>query len=333
MYNISSIQPLTKENILELISEIDIFSYYISGFNAINKLFCSELRVGDNSPSCGITYCYNKFLYKDFGNNETYNCFEYVQRLFNCSYIDALKLINVDFSLGLGYSLKTKNNLDIEYKPRILDAIPKSKETIIECKIRDWNTGIDKLFWGSYHITCNTLNKFKIFPLEWVKINNMLIRATNSNPIYGYYFGDNKWKIYQPYNTFNKWFTNTNPNIIQGIKQLPESGDLLVITSSLKDVACLWEFGYNAIAPQSESTIMKPELIIELKSKWKVIKILFDNDNPGLQAAYYSSLRYEIDFCYIPLEYEEKDPSDLTKNRGPEFSKNIIKQILNASKY
>ena len=55
-------------------------------------------------------------------------------------------------------------------------------------------------------------------------------------------------KIYQPYSNF-KWLSNTSASDLQGLSQLPDRGDTLVITKSLKDVMCLDIWDIPAIAP------------------------------------------------------------------------------------
>ena len=105
-------------------------------------------------------------------------------------------------------------------------------------------------------------------------------------------FGKNIWsvkkyyKIYSPYEVKNKWLSNTKKTDIQGYNQLPNKGERLLITSSLKDVMCLHAAGYNAIAMQSEMQMPSEKLISELKERFNTIDILYDNDfnnvnNPG----------------------------------------------------
>src|SRR5690606_12979161 len=82
------------------------------------------------------------------------------------------------------------------------------------------------------------------------------------NPMYSYQI-DDKFKIYRPFSPDKKykWLSNTRIDNIQGMKQLPERGELLIITSSLKDCMVLRVLGYYAIAPMGEGMII-PEHIM-----------------------------------------------------------------------
>ena len=63
-----------------------------------------------------------------------------------------------------------------------------------------------------------------------------------------------------------------------------EGGDYLVITKSLKDVMCLYEFGIPAIAPCSENLFLTENQYEKIKRKFKRIYVLYDNDKPGMSA-------------------------------------------------
>ena len=59
-------KSIVKEDILEKVSEYDIFKSYCENFEEINKPFCSSLRV-DNNPGCRIYITKNEELrYKRF---------------------------------------------------------------------------------------------------------------------------------------------------------------------------------------------------------------------------------------------------------------------------
>ena len=92
---------LHTDVILSKITEYDIFVYYCPSFKELGKKFNSELR-DDKSPTVYITPYNGKLLYKDFGNpDHTFDCFNYVRYKFNCSFIDALRIIDCDFNLNL----------------------------------------------------------------------------------------------------------------------------------------------------------------------------------------------------------------------------------------
>ena len=318
---------LHTDVILGKISEYDIFMYYIPSFKALGKKFRSELRE-DNSPTVSIVHYNGKLLYKDFGNpDHTFNCFNYVKYKYGCSFIGALRIIDCDFNLGLsskqeiikftmGYmGYRQKNN------PK-----PIKPEVIIQKKRRQWNKE-DATFWGKYLVSKKSLITFAIEPISYFWINGS--RFTCKSITYAFKF-KNRYKIYSPYDDKNKWLSNTKKTDVQGYNQLPNIGKRLIITSSLKDVLCLYEAGYNAIALQSEMQIPEEKLISELKNRFDTVDILYDNDfnnvnNPGQSMAKKICNLYGLNNICLPDELDCKDPSDLVKQTG---SFNTLKTIL-----
>ena len=57
-------------------------------------------------------------------------------------------------------------------------------------------------------------------------------------------------------------------------------GDYLVITKSLKDCMCLYEYGIPAIAPNSENLFITDKQYQKLKQKYRKIFLFYDNDLP-----------------------------------------------------
>ena len=106
----------------------------------------------------------------------------------------------------------------------------------------------------------------------------------------------------------------------QGWKQLPEKGDELIITKSLKDVMSIDSIlGIPAVSLQSEGTKPKPHIIQELKNRFKTIYLLYDNDfdkekNWGQIFAKELYKEFDMINLMIPSEFESKDFSDLVKN-------------------
>jgi putative N-acetylmannosamine-6-phosphate epimerase len=116
---------------------------------------------------------------------------------------------------------------------------------------------------------------------------------------------------------------------VQGYKQLPNKGERVIITSSLKDVICLHAAGYNAIAMQSEMQVPEQKLVDELKSRFKQIDVLYDNDfakvnNPGQTMAKKICDLYGFNNICIPTSFESKDPSDLVSNTHAFTNLNFI---------
>ena len=323
----SSQDHLHTNVILGKITEYDIFKYYIPEFKQLGKKFRSDLRQ-DNSPTVSIIPFNGKLLYKDFGNSDhTFDCFNYVRYKFNCSFIAALRIIDCDFNLGL--SSKTEAvNFTMGCMAFRQSKTPKFEKSnvIIQKRKRPW-TREDAKYWSKYLISKKILTMFAVEPISHFWVNNN--RFSCKSITYAFRF-NNRYKIYSPYEVSNKWLSNTNKTDIQGYKQLPENGDRLIITSSLKDVMCLYAAGYHSIAMQSEMQIPEEKLISELKQRFKTIEILYDNDyskadNPGQSMAKKLCDLYGFNNICLPKTFESKDPSDLVSK---ENSFNELKHIL-----
>jgi len=225
----SSQDHLHTDVILGKISEYDIFMYYCPSFKELSKKFCSDLRE-DRTPTASIIMWNGNLLYKDFGHpDHTFNCFGYVQFKYNCTFIDALKIIDCDFNLNLSNkkeeSLFTMGYLGYRRnQPKLVE-----KLTIIQKKARPWNKQ-DANFWRKYLVSKKILNTFAVEPISHFWINNN--RFTCKSISYAFKF-KNRYKIYSPYEEKNKWLSNTKKTDIQGYDQLPDKGERLIICRRL----------------------------------------------------------------------------------------------------
>jgi len=317
---------LHTDVILSKITEYDIFMYYCPNFKKLGKKFTSDLRQ-DRSPTVSIIPYNDKLLYKDFGNSEhTFDCFNYVKYKYNCSFIAALRIIDNDFKLNLSPKTQeikfTMGIMGYKQKAPIFDKTP----VIIKKKRRAWNSE-DSRFWSKYLINKKILSMFVVEPISYFWINET--RFICKSISYAFKF-KTRYKIYSPYENKNKWLSNTRKTDIQGYAQLPTKGKKLIITSSLKDVMCLYSAGYNAIALQSEMQIPEEKLINKLKQRFNIIEILYDNDfdnvnNPGQTVANKICDLYGFKNICLPNELKSKDPSDLVSKIG-NFNK--LREIL-----
>lgn len=325
MISTKKYKELSLENIFSQISDYDIFKYYIPSFKDVHKSFTSPLRK-DKKPDVRIfKTSTGEFMYKDFAYPEhTFGCISFVMELYNIDFRQALETINNDFNLGLGYNTtRSTKKPPKTVSKEFLDTIKTEKLIRIVSKKYNW---YNRRYFNQYHISENTLNFFNVKPIEGFYLNANYFECKSTS--YAYCFGNYKYKILQPYEDELKWLSNTNNMIIQGWSQLPETGDVCFITSSLKDVMVLYELGFNAIAPQSEAGSLPEEIINELNSRFKEVIIFYDSDKAGLNAAKKLSKQTNYDFVYLPEEVEEKDPSDYAKNHGLKELECLINSIL-----
>ena len=317
----SSDAYLHKDSILCKISEYDIFRYYCHNFKNYGDKFCSELRE-DRSPTCSIVPWKGKVIYKDFGSGDSHDCFSYIQAKYGLTFSEAMRVIDTDFGLGLQSGTVIKSQIAITYGTQ--DVIER-RPTKIEKKARQWNVE-DKNFWSQFHIPKHLLTKFGVQPIDYFWINEARYRCHSLSYVYNI---NGRYKVYRPFETEGKWYSNTSKDDIQGWRQLKDNGDIVFLASSLKDVMCLNVLGYEAIALQSEMQMPSAELIKQLNERFNVVAVLYDNDfekdaNPGQTMANKICAEFNLINVILPAHYKSKDISDLMKDHGIEIAERIV---------
>lgn len=310
---------ITKEAILNKITEWDIFRYYIKTSIQLKTLFCSELRE-DNNPTCSIIKMPSgMYLYRDFSTGQKLDCFSYVQEKYRCNFIEALTIILNDFQLGLHTKIVVNNSMG--FKPVLYKQTEvKNIDIKIEVKRRPF-TYKDLEYWNIYEITQETLKLFNVSSLEWYRIIKEYSPTFKTEPDKLVFCYDSyitaKRKIYRPLHPKGyKWYSNTEDNILWGVKQLNLSKpELLFITSSYKDVMALYECGYQSVCTNSETTILsKKQYNYLVGLGFKPIAYM-NNDEAGIESNVKYEKLYNIKSICNPIG-EPKDPSDYIKEYG-----------------
>ena len=315
---------LSVDSILEKVTDYDLFRFYCPPFKSVGKKFSSELRE-DPIPSAHITAKNNRLRYIDYGYTEhRFDSIGYIQYKYNVSFRDALRTIDSDFGLGLaGKNNRGALNTPKTYGKMKFEKIP----CLMQIRSREFNL-YDRLYWGDYCISKETLEAFGVKPITHYWINGT--RYPAHKVAYAYCEHPGKYKLYSPLKQDGKWFGNMQVNHVQGITMLPIFGNICILASSLKDVMCLYELGIPAVAMQSESMMPPKKLIAFLKRKFDEVKVLYDNDftkdtNPGQTMALSICKEYKLENICIPTELGVKDISDVMQVHGPIKAISIIK--------
>lgn len=320
---------ITKEYLLTRNTAETYMEHYLGLPCIKGKLYRSPLRV-DHSETCAFFVDRRgNLIFKDFSGDFYGDFVNVVMEKFGCTYYKALRVIANDF----GY-IKEKN---LQVNEKLIDytynKIDKSGSALIQVQIQDF-TEKDLKWWKMFGITKKTLEKFHVFSCKTVFLNGSIFSFySDLSPSYGYYNGKNDdgelWRIYYPKRKQYRFISNWSSKMIQGIKQLPKKGDLLIITKSLKDVMSLYECGYTAIAPNSESIFITPERYENLKSRFKEIILIYDNDLPGISAMNKIRKNFpDLKCTFIPRSFKCKDISDFVKKYGIDKTKEKIKLYL-----
>ena len=342
---------LTKENIFSLLDQETIIRKYFPGDYKLKKKVCNPFR-NDSDAGCYFNWTRNNILVLfDHSHPEKGgNPINIVMLALNLDYKQALERINNDFGLGL-ISFDKKKSLTPLRKPvktanffRDMEAKFKGfKKVHYKIETREW-TVKDGSYWKDrYGVGCKLLMRYNVHPVsryfmrKWNEATfNLRYTHKDKDPCYCAQFKEKKTftsvKLYQPLTLeFNrKWGGNVSSYILQGYDQLPETGDLLVISSSLKDLLVLVNIGYNSVAPQGESVAISNSKMLELKRRFKRVVVLYDKDAAGKRESKKLAKAHDIEFAELPnIEQKAKDISDYRNILGSDKEiKKIIDKIF-----
>lgn len=308
---------ITLDWILSKVTEYDIYAKYIGQFK-VGMIYNSPFRK-DKNPSFGIYYSKRtkQLLFKDHGTGECGNVIKFVS-LFTgkTEYNDILSDI-VD-------KLNITNNTKLVSSKQYIQPT----ETVIGVVRQEFND-VDINYWKQFNISINTLKKFNVNSIKYYLCNG-IVKGTykRENPMYAYKVYNN-FKIYRPLaDKYTKWRNNLTDYDIQGYEQLPQKGDILFITKSMKDVMCLHEMGYPAVSPSSESTFLPKDVLEQLKTRFKRIIILFDRDVAGVKRSRKLSRETGLEAMFINKKFKAKDVSDAVKANSFEEIKNWLDETI-----
>ena len=323
-------EPVTKAAIENRLSDYQIYKYYYPALE-IGRVVISPLRKEKNA-SFGIFKARDgKLKYNDLASQDSGDVYSFVQRMFNLSFNDALHKIAQDF------------NLDLAPNRRTTFELPKTKGTIVENisvqdrqkhKIdiipRKW-TMDDQDYWKKFGLSLPEVHESNTRPIVAYRINDgttiLADKLAYSLEFYDDGDGIMMRKIYQPYNKEVKWRTNLTSNVVDGIKELPEIGNLLIITKSRKDRLVLKHYGYNAIATNSESTFIPATVFEKLQRRFTRLVLFFDSDAAGKKNSEAFSKKYEIDKIEIDTNWEVSDIAEYRERYGDNNTKTLLQWI------
>ena len=331
---------ISKKELLKYIEDIDVYRLYTGQDADLAITIISPLREESN-PSFGYfvgetsEICFNDFKLG------TGDFIKFVELFFGCSFFDALCQIAVDFNLQNHFinckSLPKfkKGFREGNFKNRE-EIIKNKKKTALGVRSREWSAH-DIIYWHQFGITRSILELYRVKPIDYIffSANEPAVKADK----YAYVFYEKKdykntIKIYQPFSPAYKWFNNHDDSVWQGWEQLPEKGDSLVITKSLKDVMSIVSvLGVNSVALQSESVRPKQSILDELDKRFVTKLLLYDNDfdkptNFGREKGAAIVDEQYIHQIEIPTKFQCKDFSDLVKKYGKNKAKEIYKTSI-----
>jgi hypothetical protein len=303
-----------------------IFEYYLKLSDKLcgqNIMILSPFNPKDKRPSFNLFVAKtNHYMFKDFSTNISGDSIALVQNLFNLTTRGetAHKIVN-DYNEWLlinkdDYSLR---EFKIQKKYKVIDFVK-----------TNWTT-LDQKYWTQFSIGSKILEKYNVFPLSSYTMkkedDDRVLTITGRYYIYGFFREDGTlYKIYQPMMKDNKFIKVRD--YIQGTDQLTMKTKYLVICSSLKDVMAFIKLGYKeaeAVAPDSENTLIPQHVMNSYKLKYKNICTLFDNDDAGINAMKNYKEKHGINYALLPMS---KDLSDSIRDHGIRKVQEVLTPIL-----
>jgi hypothetical protein len=312
---------------MKYLSDEEVYEHYLGEKISFHKSFFSPFREEKNASMTFIRMGDGAILWRDWGDgsqNKPESAIDFVMRLYNCSFVEALNHIRSD--------LKGEHSSFVFRKTQKQERIKEQREIQIQSRKFDSN---DFKFWGKYGITLATLTLYEVIPIQQSYYGIYPMNSYDGiNPLYAYKLHHNGKVYYKIYNPFakeykNKWRYNGTSDILLGYNQLPLSGKLLILTKSLKDVMVLHEMGYNSVSLQSESTQLTTNMFSLLQRRFDTIVVFYDNDKTGVIRSTKLNESYGLQEICVPIENHIKDISDYVDRHNMQEGKILMKKLLN----
>lgn len=320
---------LTAETILKYISDYEIYMKYMTEKWKINKI-CKSPFSKDNNPSFIIGNKHGKLTHFAFNDGtKKGNCFNFVQQLLQCNYIDALKSIDKNFSLGISSGeISRHTTIVTTYKQ---PEIEEKKYSTIQCVTRKF-TNEELQYWNEYHQDIEDLKANNVFSIKSVFLNKEKFVLKDTELRFGYLY-DDRWKIYRPFNdSKTKWMPNNVAlDTLEGQENIIDC-DTAIITKSKKDLMVLKKVYPCVCAVQNESNGCFSTSNVEfLKSNSQKQILAFDSDKAGVHNSLQITKQHDFGYLNVPRSYLSDGINDFAA-LGKEYGLHTIKKILTRKK-
>lgn len=310
---------LGEEDIIQRVDEYTLYCHYLGYDPDPFTKYTSPIRTDDDNPSFGVFHAKRipnrEFGWKDQATGDCGDIFTLVKLIYGYrSKTQAVSRICSDFNLGP----------KIEDHPRTQRVILEKKEPseirVLHRKMENY----DLKWWLQYYIDQTTLNLYNVRPIScyWTYPAQRVPKFPGKGLGYDYLVNRHH-KLYFPLERKDFKFRNDLSELdLEGFEQLRYQTDTLVITKSCKDVMLLHRFGYEAIAPRGEHTMVPDKALRYFESKYPRIVTLFDNDGK------HKGAEYPYPLLQVPIESGEKDPTDYCKRYGVDATRQLLLQLI-----
>lgn len=314
---------ITKDDILEHVSEYDIYRYYFGEFK-LNQVTNNHLR-GELTPSFIIGNKGTGLSHFDFGDKYWRgNCFTLVQQIKYCNFDTALRTIDRDFGLGLFEKtlLKTKNIITWE-EP--VDA-KVSKTPLIQVITRKIFNLKELEYWEDFGQGKDDLKSENVFAPKQIFINGIRKKFYENELTFCYFSPEiEKWKIYCPHSPSisfmkegkeiiipKKWYSNIPFDYIEHLETLKNDKPVFIAKSRKDRMVLKKALQTNSIiVTQAEDPCcFTNDTIKTIINNSNTQITCFDSDKKGKESSQWLTDNYNFKYCNVPDKYIKKNIND-----------------------
>lgn len=280
----------------------------------------------DKTPSMYLFFSKQEriYMWKCFSTGKSGSAVQLMMELWDLSFGLAADKIRQDY----------QNFVSTGKRPEPISITAPANWKVSSHVIRPWNTD-DAEFWPSFNIGSDILNFYNVRPLShyFMRKDHQDLRSeafrVSGRRLYGYFTKEGTlYKVYQPERTPKALKVC---DYLQGNDQI-RGYKTLILTSSLKDIMAVESLPLikaDKLANDSESVLFTREQLQWAFKNYEFVCTLMDSDKAGIKSMQYYNDEYGIPFIYLP---QEKDPSDMNKFRGYEFTQNeMVPKLIQAS--
>lgn len=336
MYGYSEYFQLTPSQVLQKVSQEQIFEFVLQKPIYLNKkIYTSPFRV-DTDPGCRIVSYNGKLWFEDYASGiKPRDCFNMIEDMYGVTQREAVQIICSHFSISSDSSDYTKTPTSC---PFILP--PKVRSSLMP-STREWARK-DKMFWSKFLITLEQVQQDEVKVLRSYSLTGVDGKVNHFTPYditYLFEFG-NHYKIYRPFNPNPEYrfITNCDQNDIGNLSRISIFGNELTIAKSYKDhrvVRNVMEID-DVIWFPNETMIPGEDILADLCVRFPKINILFDNDRQGMEGSEklvqaFKKVKEDviINKVFLPKNsiYSHKDPGEFVNKEGSKDLKRVLKEL------
>lgn len=330
---------LRTKNLITRFEELDelwAFEYFLRPFGLTEKLQGQSINIPspfkkEDTPSFFLFNENNRYFFKCFASDLGGDVYTLAQHLLNkANKADAIDFVwgeYENFLNGNGKTWELNSYSDIQYTKKV-------RFHIKDVELRGWNEH-DKEFWQPFYVNRTALEDHNVAALSKIIMNKVSNEGVSdfiieNRLMYGFFSKTGElYKIYQPGRKKGKYLRVRD--YIQGLDQLSDTNEHLIVKKALKDIMCFKALqipNWDALAPNSEGELFHKDFVSFLKGRYKKIYTLFDTDSAGKKAS--AKWQNELGIPPLPFDMGYKDLSDTMKELRRPAVKPKIELLLNS---